>query len=268
MRKRRAVGMASGALALLFAADALAWSPHRLYARGGSDTESTTSVDVTSVEALSQFGVPGVDDYAYFAHASANSDSGVLLAETTLDMGPPGNVFDFYTVGAIEQWLEVEDVGQPITVTFRLLLDLASQRTGTITADAAGRLDVGDCGLYVEVRQGEDPELIDNCTTDFPYLSFETSLGAGALQIAATYASGHVPSAIDFLAQVENEVRAFTATATAQTLAGGALSVSVEGAGSHSFASPTFLSVPEPGGAMLGAAALGALALSTRRAPA
>lgn len=264
--RKRPAALAAVVVALVCAGNASAWSSHSLNAQAGAINDSSTDVNDSSVDALEQIGIPGVDDYSYFAHAAANSDSGVLLAESSIDNGEGATKYSAVTIAGIEQWLQLVDGGGPVTVEFLLDLDLSAQSTGTAAARAAGRLDVGSlCGLYVQVSPGEDPELVDNCSDDYPYIDFETSIGAGALQVTATYAAGHVPSTIDFLAQVENEITLYSATALAQAFASGGLAISVSGASAYSFTSPTFLTLPEPRDAALGLAALGALAVCARR---
>lgn len=261
----RAMACACAAFVIFASAgDAQAWLSNRVYARAGFETESSTSLDDTAVDALAQIGVPGVDDYSYFAHAASDSDAGLLLAESAIDYGEGATQTSSQSFASIEQWLVVDGNG-PVTVQFLLMLDLAAQRVGTTSARAAGRLDIGTlCGLYVQLYAEEDPDLTDNCSEDYPYVTYETSLGAGALQVSVTYAAGHVPSTIDFLAQVENEITLYSADALGQVTAGASLSIEVAGATSYAFTSPTFLTVPEPGAA-LGFAALGALAVCRRR---
>jgi hypothetical protein len=271
IRRRTRTWWAGAALALLCAGDAAAWDAHSLSAQAGNpfNGDSSNSVADTSVDALAQFGVPGVNDFAYFAHAAADSDSGVLLAESLIDNGPGATSTTAITIASIEQWLDVQDDGVPVTVRFQLTTNLSADRVGTAISQAAARLDVTTlCGVYVEVSPGADTEVIDNCTDDYPYVSFQGSGSADAIQVTVTWQPGHLPTHIDFLAQVENEINVgFSAQALAQTLASGALSISVEGAASYEFTSPTFLTVPEPGAFAAAAVALGALAaLALRRA--
>jgi hypothetical protein len=111
------------------------------------------------------------------------------------------------------------------------------------------------------------PRFWNSCPADDPYVTSEWALGAdaSALQITATFATGHVPSTIDIVAQVENSIGIYSVNAQAGAFASGALSIEVEGAASYSFTSPTFLTVPEPRAAALGFAAFGALAVRRQR---
>jgi hypothetical protein len=270
MRGRAGTGGAGVALALgllLGGTPARAWVAHQLNAQAGSlASDSSTDPDDPLADALAQVGVGGVNDYSYFAHARADSARGLLRADSRIDNGEGATVTSAITIASIEQWLHVDDDGGPVTAQFVLDTGLSSYRMGTAVAEAAARLDVTSlCTLYVELRAGEDPDVIDNCTDDYGSVSYVASGGAGALHVTVTWEAGAVPADIDFLAQVENEVDvSFQATAYAQALATGALSISVTG-GTASYTSPSFLTLPEPDGDAIGLLAIAPFAALARR---
>jgi hypothetical protein len=84
--------------------------------------------------------------------------------------------------------------------------------------------------------------------------------GPGALHITANYVSE--PSAVDIGATVSGDFGGSASdVANGQFSSGGMLSIDVQGS-TATFASASFLTVPEPGGALL--SAVGALALCIR----
>jgi hypothetical protein len=271
-RCARGALLAGIAAASLGVGDAGAWSSHFLIAtaRNGADSDTSTDPNDPLVEALDQQGGAGTGG-ATFSHASVNSDTGVVLAESSFTVGstyPTASMLS--TIASLEQSLAVQEIGSPVTVRFLLQTSVSASFTQVAAAVASARLDVGTlCRVSVRVVAGADPDVGDGCTNVFQggKLVFAASASPDAIQVEATWAADNLPAAgIDFHVQVESDLTAVQFGATAEALASGVLSVEVEGAGSYAFTSPTFLTVPEPGGAEgLAIAVLRAVAVARRR---
>ena len=95
----------------------------------------------------------------------------------------------------------------------------------------------------------DDPVFANNGCNDTAAVTWDFSGGAGALQITATFANE--PSAVDVGAWVSGDFGGSVSDiADGSFASGGALSIGVLGS-TATFASPSFLTVPEPGDATL-----------------
>lgn len=264
-RPLRAILVSAGAAAVcLQATPAAALQPHYLFAQVGQSTAAISEVtfdeEVSSVDASFQDGVPGTDKNARALFASVDSASGVLLTSgVTVAMLLPNKG---RAVASLEERMFFEGGTTPVVVDALLLLS-GGGTGGYIELDAS--LQVGNCIVGVRRYFGVDnpPDVAENGCNDTAAVSWLVSGGEGALQITATYASK--PSAVDIGAWVSGDLGGSVSDiADGQFSSGGALSIETLGS-TASFASESFLTVPEPGGAVL--ASVACLALFGRRRP-
>jgi hypothetical protein len=108
------------------------------------------------------------------------------------------------------------------------------------------------------------------CETDYPFIDFVSSSGAGRLSITGTWAAGHVGEGLTFQASIGTSLVTGGGQSSVSGVVEGGLSIQVGGAASYHFASPSFLTAPEPDGAPLGTAgtiALFVMGRSRRKTP-
>jgi hypothetical protein len=235
--------------------------PHYLFAEVGqstaADTDTTFDPNDGSVSVSYGNGVPGTDPNARTLFASVNSASGVLTTSgVTNALTVPNR--DRATA-LLEQRMFLDGSG-PVEIDALLLLN------GFGTGDyieVKASLQIGDCIVGVTRYFGVplDPVVASNDCDSNAAVTWDVSGGAGALHITATFASE--PSAVDVGAWVSGDFGGSVSDiADGSFASGGALSISVLGS-TASFASPTFLTVPEPGNATL--LCVGGLALLAAR---
>ena len=264
-RPLRALLLFAGAGTLyLQATPVLALNPHYLFAEVGQSTAAISEVSfdesVSFVDAAFQDGVPGTDPNARALFSSVDTASGVLLTSgVTVAMLVPNRG---RAVGRLEERMFFEGGTGPVVVDALLLL--SGGGTGDyIELDAS--LQVGDCivGVRRYIGVGNPPDVSNNGCNDTGAVSWAVSGGEGALQISATYASK--PSAVDIGAWVSGDFGGSVSDiADGEFSSGGALSIDTQGS-TASFASDSFLTVPEPGGAVL--SSVGCLTLLAWRRP-
>jgi hypothetical protein len=252
--------------AFLFPAVASAQSSHFLAARCGQSTatieDTTSSTAESSVQVLCAQGVPGTEAGGRQISAFANSASGVVSAAGVTDDALNGNRRRGQAV--IEQRMFPDPGGSsPIVVRARLLLS----SSGAELARNYAELQLGDCITYVTVdvggaSPGTSTGEID--CTDTAAVDWTTTASAGLLSIEASY--GLSPSALQLVAGVTGYLGNGTVDiANGQFHVSGQLSVEQLGGNAPTFASESFLTVPEPGGAALALAACAALGALARR---
>jgi hypothetical protein len=228
-----------------------ALNPHYLFAEVGQSTAAISDVSfdesVSLVDASFQDGVPGTDPNARALFSSVDTASGVLLTSgVTVAMMVPNRG---RAVGRLEERMFFEAGGiSPVVVDALLLLN-GGGVGDYIELDAS--LQLGDClvGVRRYIGVGNPPDVSNNGCDDTGAVSWVVSGGEGALQITATYASK--PSAVDIGAQVSGDFGGSVSDiADGQFSSGGALSIETQGSTAY-FASESFLTVPEPGRAVL-----------------
>jgi hypothetical protein len=261
---RAVLWLAGAATVCLRATPAAALNPHYLFAEVGQSTAAESDVTFdpseSSVSVSYQNGVPGTDPNARALFASVDSASGVLLTSGVTDTLMVPN--KGRAVALLEERMFFEGGSGPVVVDALFLLN-GGGVGDYIELDAS--LQVGNCIVGVRRYFGvaNPPDVSDNGCNDTGAVSWLVSGGEGALQITATYASE--PSALDVGAWVSGDFGGSVSDiADGQFSSGGALSIETQGS-TASFASESFLTVPEPGGAVLTSVAC--LVLFGRRRP-
>lgn len=270
--KRATAWMTGVALLLGSATGAGAFQAHYLRAQAAnqSNVESTIDPDDFHVDApLVQIGVPGVDPMTYSASASADSASGLLRAQNAIQWSPettptPG-LINSVSNASIEQALDWQDGGGPITV--HIVLDWESDTSNDSGGQAIVTADLkvdSLCIVSATIRAGPAADDFVTCETDFPFIEFQSSSGGSQLSITGTWAAGHVGDGITVQVSVGSSLVTGGGSSFVSGLASGSLSIEVEGAASHAFTSPSFLTVPEPEGGEAGVAGMIALLVAGR----
>jgi hypothetical protein len=264
-RLLRAFLLSAGAAgAGLSATPAAALNSHYLFAEVGQSTAAESEVtfdeNESSVSVSYQNGVPGTDPNARALFASVDSASGVLLTSGVTDTLMVPN--KGRAVALLEERMFFEGGSGPVVVDALLLLD-GGGVGDYIELDAS--LQVGNCIVGVRRYFGvpNPPDVSNNGCNDTAAVSWNVSGGEGALQISATYASK--PSAVDIGAWVSGDFGGSQSDiADGQFSSGGALSIETLGS-TASYASESFLTVPEPGAPVL--LSVAGLVLFGRRRP-
>jgi hypothetical protein len=234
---------------------------HYLLAQVGQSTAAVTDEtfdeNESTVQASFQDGVPGTDPNARALFASVNSASGVVSTSgITVDklVANKGRAF-----AQIEERMFLDGGSGPVEIDALLLLN-GSASGDYIEIDAS--LQIGDCIVGVRRYSNGDPPFVsNNDCDDTAAVNWEVSGGGGALQITAIFANE--PSALDVGAWVSGDFGGSASdVANGEFSSGGALSIGVLGS-TASYASPSFLTVPEPGHALL--LAVGGAVLVLRR---
>lgn len=251
-------------LAALLPSAALAQN-HLVAASCGQSTatieDTSTSTAVSSVQALCSNGVPGTEGGGREIEAFVDSASGVVRASGVTDRFLSGN--RRRGQARIQQRMSPDPGGSnPIVV--RVTLQLSS--SGAELARNHAELQLGDCIRYVTFDISEFPETTTgeiDCD-DTVAVDWTTSAGPGLLSIEASY--GLSPSSLLLNAEVTGYLgNGTTDVADGEFFVSGGLGVEQIGGNPPTFASPTFLTVPEPGGGALALAACAALTAGARR---
>lgn len=255
-------------LAALLHADPSSAQNHYLAASCGQSTatieETSSSTSVTSVQALCSNGVPGSEGGGREISAFADSASGVLRASGVTDSFLSGNR---RRGQARLQERMFPDPGGSNPIIVRVTLQLNS--SGGAIARNYAEIQLGDCLTYVTFDIDETPETTvgDVDCDDTAAVDWTTSAGPGLLSIEGSY--GLSPSSLLLSASVTGYLgNGTTDVADGQFFVSGGLGVEQLGGNAPTFASDTFLTVPEPGAAGQALAALvaiGSLGGSTRR---
>jgi hypothetical protein len=256
---------------------------HHLTATAGNQFHGDTEVDRFDgrAEALWQSGVAGVNPSFFIHEAVADSDSGVLAISSTFSLA--GGAGDpIFVAGSNASSASIEEsidpgnvVTGPVIVTARLVWGGSGQ-----LADGSGDTDVGSVSAALEINNcsasfrksfassgfGEgDPS--ESCPSTF-YVTGDSEASAGLLVVSQTIAEpAAVPTRFYVTASGAGAAAQITSLEyfdSGQYSASGQLTIEVSGV-DFTYSSPTFLTVPEPGGAALAAAAAGALAALARR---
>ncbi len=244
----------------LHASPAAAQSKHRLSAGlPPSLGEFTLDPNDSSVEIVSQNGVPGTDPNSRFLSASVDSASGVLVVSGSTDNLLMTN--RSRAVALVEQLMDMDSV--PIVIDATLILNgSASGGGGLIQLNAM--LEVGECSVSVARDFGTvDAGFVvsTNGCNDSSFVSWNTSGGEGALHITSTWSQLPFLGEVYMEAQVNGDFGGILGDIpTGEFSHSGQLSIETSGGGVVFF-SDSFLTVPEPDAAAGFVAALGALAL-------
>lgn len=254
-------GTAAACLAALPAAGG-GLSQHYLFAEVGqstaADSDTTFDPNDSSVSVTYGNGVPGTKAGGRTLSASANSASGVLVTSGVTDSMMVLN--RGRATALLEERMFLDGGSGPLEVDALLLLNGGG--TGDYI-ELEASLQLGDCivGVTRYIGVPDDPFVSNNGCNDTAAVTWSVSGGAGALHITASYANE--PSAVGIGAWVSGDFGGSVSDiADGSFSSGGALSIGVLGS-TASFASPSFLTVPEPGNATL--LCVGGLALLAAR---
>jgi len=243
---------AGAAIAFLFAGPAMAQSAHFLSAAVGQSTatisETTTDPNVNSVDASYQNGVPGTNPNARALFASVDSAGGVLLTSgvTTALLVPNRG----RAVSQVEQRMFFDSGGTTPVVVEATLVLLGSASGGYVELDAS--LQVGNCIAGVrryDTGSGLPSAPSTNGCNNTAAVTWNTTASAGLLRVKGTYTN--TPSAVNLRALVSGDLGGSVSDIPdGQFISGGALSVNTQGTTSF-YASDGFLTLPEPGSALV-----------------
>jgi len=252
-------------LAALLHADPSSAQNHYLAASCGQSTatieETSSDPEVSAVQTLCADGVPGSEDGGREISAFANSASGVLRASGVTNTFLSGNR---RRGQARLQERMFPDPGGSSPIVVRLTLDVGS--SGGAVARNYAELQLGDCSTYVTFDIDESPETTGgeiDCS-DTAAVDWTTSAAPGRLSIEASY--GISPSSLLLAASVTGYLgNGTTDVADGEFSISGTLGVEQIGGTAPTFASDSFLTLPEPDAAGLGLATIAALGALARR---
>lgn len=251
-RIRLVHGASSLAIVCLLASSASGQSLHFLSAAVGQSTattiETTSTTSVNFVDVLYQNGVPGTNPNARVLAASVDSASGVLLTSgltTALQVANRGRA-----VSQLEQRMFIQPGGTVPVVIEATLLPIGSASGGFIELDAS--LQVGPCIAGVrryDTTGGLPSAPSSSGCSNTAAVQWNVTTSAGLLRIVATYTG--TPSAVNLRALVSGDFGGSVSDIPdGQFTNAGALSISTPG-NTATFGSPGFLTLPEPGSALL-----------------
>jgi hypothetical protein len=265
------------ALLVAFSPDTADAQSHRLLARAGSQaqTESTTDVNVDFVEKLFELGVAGVNPSFFSHYAAADGAAGFMTLSSAFSrLGGAGDPIqpssDPRSVARIEQFIDPGtpsgDVTLTATLTWAGAVSLTSGSGDVDGGAVAASLALDGCRVFFRRRSysngtSEDSPVV-NCSSGVG-IGFA---GPGVLSVTITRSAASISSFTRYAleAQLEAEATFLDPLDSGEWQASAGLSVGVTGA-PYTFASPTFLTVPEPAAVGANLVALGALFAWRRR---
>ena len=279
-RSARAAMLLAGAC-MFHAESVRAQDTHNLVAQAGNQFHGDSEENVLDgrAEAFWQDGVGGVDPSFFIHQAVADGDAGILSISSTFSL--EGGAGDPIVVAGSNRSValieETIDPGPATSDTVTVTASLHWGGSGSLS-DGGGSVDTGEVGATLR---------LDSCTVSFTHefssLPSQTSggtecvatatnfgsAGAGLLTVTRIREAAGITSGSRFFvsAQIDGEAGTLSGLEyfdSGQYVASGQLVIEVAGA-PYEFASPTFLTVPEPGDAALAAIALIALAALARR---
>lgn len=276
-RKRNArTGIALLALLVFPAGGAQAQNSHHLLAQAGGSFQSESTFDPNDgyVEKLFQLGVAGVNPSSFSHFASADGDSGVMLLSSSFSLlggasDPIKPSTDPRSVALIEQSIDpgapTGDVTVSATLTFDGSVALESGSGDVDGGSVSALLDIDGCRVFFRRRFYSNGTSTDSPIDNCGWPTAITSVGPGALSVSVTYPAASISSLTRFYveAQIDADATYLDYLDSGAWAASGVLGVEVAGA-PYTFASPTFLSVPEPAAVAANLVALGALAMGRR----
>jgi MYXO-CTERM domain-containing protein len=279
--RRAWVVMSIASVCMLQAGTARAQDTHNLRAQAGNQFHVDGEENVLDglAHELWQGGVGGVDPSFFFHEAEANGDAGVLSIASIFSLtggaGAPIFVASSNRSSALIE--ETIDPGpatsDEITVTAMLLWSGSGSLTngsGSVdTGEVGATLRVDDCIVTANEEFSSTPSQSSNSTECAGTATNFGSAGANLLTVTRIRSAAGTDSSSRFFvsAQIHGEAGTLSTLEyldSGQYEASGQLLIEVTGA-PYEFASPTFLTVPEPGDAALAAIALAALAALARR---
>jgi hypothetical protein len=270
-------GVAFATLLLFPASGARAQNSHYLLARAGSSSQSESTFDVNDghVEKLSQLGVGGVNP-SYFSHfASADGDSGVMILSSSFSLlggvsDPIKPSTDPRSVALIEQSIDpgtpTGDVTVSATLAFEGNVSLESGSGDVDGGSISALLDIDGCRVYFRRRFYSNGSTTDSPIDNCGWANATTVVGPGLLSVSITRSAASISGLTHFYVETQLDADAtyLEYFDSGEWAASGVLSVEVTGA-PYTFASPTFLTVPEPAAVGANLVALGALFAWRRR---
>ena len=247
------------------AGDAAAQS-HYLLARtnGSFNGQSTSNTNVDHVEHLYQNGVGGVNPSYYAISASTDSASGVMTIDGSWSLGggaadpiqPPAT---YHSATRIAEDL---DPGNPLgdTVTVRATLVWSGTAsmdspTNVESTNVAAQLRVENCQAYFRWHIYSSGFPAEANPIDCSEPTATGTAGSGAIQVELDYPAIAVDGFTSFhvdaqlAADIDNAVDYGD---SGQYSVHGTLFVEILGVDDYAWESPTFLTAPEPEGALLG----------------
>lgn len=276
MKGTARAGIVLVALLVFPAGGARAQNDHHLVAQAGSSFQSDSTFDPNDghVERLFQLGVGGVNP-SFFSHfTSADGDSGAMILSSSFGLlGGAGDPIQPSTsprsVALIEQSIDPGTPAGDVTVSATLTFDGGvSLESGSGDVDGgavSALLDIDGCRVFFQRRFYSNGASTDSPIDNCGWPTATTSIGPGALSVSITRSAASISSFTRFYieAQIDAEATSLEFLDSGEWAASGVLDVAVTGV-PYAFASPTFLTVPEPAALAANLVALGAMAIGRR----